>query len=479
MAKPLRFYLAQIIGKAIYGVMKLLGRNATHFPGMMALKIDPKYLAHVSKPEKIVAVTGTNGKTTTANMIGDQLALAGKRYMHNRFGSNTMDGIVSSFVGFSTFWGKNPYEIAVLEIDERSALRIFTQMTADYLVVTNLFRDSYARNAHADYIFSILNQAIPDETTLVLNYDDLISSQLKAQNKRVGISLPLLEGEEEDRNSRIKDLVNCPECHHELTPDFIRYNHIGRYHCEHCGFQSPEPDYVVASADLQERKATIRRRSLVQVTPSSQGTQTTQTTQATQATEAEFTLSTKNIVDLYNLLSATAVLAELGISIKEQAERSAKVEVVASRFAEKIVKGKRILTMLAKACNPIASSRTFDFVRKEAGSKCVVLANSEIKKGNHNLENIAWIYDNDFSYLNDPEIKQVICCGKRYLDFAFCLALAGVPEEKITLEEDFAKVPAAIKLSDVQTICVLKDLDTETISRDMAAKIEKRILEAS
>lgn len=474
MAKPLRFYLAQWTGKAVYSVMKLLGRNATHFPGMLALKIDPQYLKHVGKPETIVCITGTNGKTTTANMIGDQVALAEKTYMHNRFGSNTMDGIVSSFIGFTTVGGACPYELGVLEIDERSALRIFAQMTPDYLVVTNLFRDSYARNAHADYIFAILNEAVPDGTTMVLNYDDLISSALKPDNPRVGISLPLLEGEIEDRNSRIKDLVNCPVCHHELTPDFIRYNHIGRYHCENCGFKSPEPDFRVTTADLNLRRATISH-----VAKAAEQAAGHVDSADTVVETAEFTLSTNNIVDLYNLLSATALLSQLGISLEQQAARSAKVAVVASRYADVTVGGKRVLTVLAKACNPIASSRTFDFVRKEPGTKCVILANSELKKGNHNLENIAWIYDNDFSYLNDSDIKQIICCGKRYLDFAFCLALAGVPEEKIKLEEDFARVPAAVNLAEVDTVCVLKDLDTETISREMSAKIQKRILEAS
>lgn len=453
MAKPIRFYLAHWSGKLIRLGMRLLKRNATYLPGAVALKIDPDYLQHVGKPNTVICISGTNGKTTAANMIGDQLELFGKSLMHNRFGSNTNEGIVSSFLSYAGLGGSAAQEYAVLEIDERSAVRIFPKLQPDYLMMTNLFRDSYARNAHADYIFEILQRSVPAGVKLILNADDLISAQLKPNNPRTYYSIPLLEGEEEDRHSRIRDLVNCPRCHHELEPDFIRYNHIGRYHCPFCGFKSPEAKYQVEEADLKAGYAVI-----------------------TDGSESrEFKLSTANIVDLYNLLSSVAVLEELGFALEDLAEHSKQVEVVKSRFNDRMLGNKRVFTMLAKACNPIASSRTFDFVRKEPGRKCIVLANSEKKHGYHNTENTAWLYDNDFSYLKDDEIVQVVCCGKRYLDFALCALLAGVPEERLTLEEDFTRVPSVIHYEDADVICILKDLDTDTICEEMAAEVEKRL----
>lgn len=453
MRKPVRFYLAHAVGKGLVFGMRLLKRNATYLPGKIALRIDPKYLAHVDKPGTIIAVTGTNGKTTAANMIGDHLKLAGETYMHNSLGSNTLDGIASSFLGFGTISGAMPYTYGVLEIDERSAIRIFGQMRPTYMVVTNLFRDSYARNAHTDYILSILAKATPDSVKLVLNTEDLVSWQLKPGNDRVGFSVPLLEGEVEDRHSRIRDLVNCPLCHHPLEAEFIRYNHIGRYTCPACGFHSPEPDYRVEEASLAEGYAVISSKNA----------------------NARFQLSTRNIVDVYNLLSAVAVLHEIGFSLEQLAEQSRRISVVASRFADVDVNGTRILSVLSKASNPIASSRTFDFVRKEPGKKAIILANSDKKAGDHNLENVAWIYDNDFSYLKDPSIRQIVCCGKRYLDFAFCLALAGVEEEKITLEEDFTKVSSVLRYGEVDTIVILKDLDTMKVAEQMSAEIARKL----
>ena len=41
----------------------------------------------------------------------------------------------------------NDYDMAVLEVDERSSVRVYLYITPDYIAVTNLFRDSIMRNA--------------------------------------------------------------------------------------------------------------------------------------------------------------------------------------------------------------------------------------------------------------------------------------------------------------------------------------------
>ena len=58
--------------------------------------------------------------------------------------------------------------MAVFELDERSAPRILPFIKPDLLLCTNIFRDSYKRNAHVEFILDILNTYIPDSTKLVL-----------------------------------------------------------------------------------------------------------------------------------------------------------------------------------------------------------------------------------------------------------------------------------------------------------------------
>ena len=58
-------------------VLRKTGRGGTAIPGIVAMKVCPNILAAVSDGMKIVVVTGTNGKTTTCNMIEHALTSAG------------------------------------------------------------------------------------------------------------------------------------------------------------------------------------------------------------------------------------------------------------------------------------------------------------------------------------------------------------------------------------------------------------------
>ncbi len=455
MKKTWRFYLAQTIGKlALFG-MKILSRRGSFLPGSIVLRIDPQYMAHVGKPQNTVVITGTNGKTTVSNMTRDYLEKNGKTVLNNSYGSNTKEGIAALFLSASSFTGKIMEEYGVIELDERSSVRVFPMLTPDIMLVTNLFRDSYARNAHTDYIFNLLDGVIPSSTKMILNSDDPVSNRLVIDNTREYYGIPLLDGEEEERDSRIKDLVNCPNCHHKLRINFIRYNHIGRYHCSNCDYTSPDAKYQVLDANLRARTAVI-----------SNG-----------AKEAEFNLATSNIVDLYNLLSAVSILQELGMPLEQIAKTSREVSVVKTRFDDQVVNDKRLLVIMAKDSNPIASSRTFDYIRREPGDKTIIIQNGIEKSGRKNVENMGWIYDNEFTYLLDPSIKQIICCGSRYLDFAYCLQLAGISNEKISMVKEYEDIADNIKYQEIDTIALLRstknDEITDSIKQDILNRLEQ------
>ena len=66
-----RFYVTITIVKIATKILKLLGRNATHLPGWMANKLCPDFLGHLEKPERLVYITGTNGKTTVSNLTAE------------------------------------------------------------------------------------------------------------------------------------------------------------------------------------------------------------------------------------------------------------------------------------------------------------------------------------------------------------------------------------------------------------------------
>lgn len=176
MKKNIRFYCALYIAKLGTIALKLMKRNATFYPGKVAIKICPDFLGRIGKPEKIIGVTGTNGKTTVSNLIIDILEHNGYKLVTNKLGANINAGLATSLIGDANLLGNAKSDVGVFEIDERSSIRIYPYITPDYVVCTNLFRDSIKRNAHTEYIQSIINRDLPKETTLILNADDLICS---------------------------------------------------------------------------------------------------------------------------------------------------------------------------------------------------------------------------------------------------------------------------------------------------------------
>ena len=158
MKRNLRFYFALLFARGTALVLKLIGRKGTSMPGSWAIILCPDFIGRMPKPEKIIGITGTNGKTTVSNMIEDVLEDNGIDFICNRSGTNVHTGIASTLIANSRFFGKPKHKLAVFEMDERSAPNFFPYMQPDILLCTNIFRDSYKRNAHAEFILDILNR---------------------------------------------------------------------------------------------------------------------------------------------------------------------------------------------------------------------------------------------------------------------------------------------------------------------------------
>ena len=172
--KKIRFYIAMLAAKLSLFALKVLGRNASFLPGKIALTISKDFIGHLTPPETVIAVTGTNGKTTVSNLITSVLKENGYDVTNNSLGSNVQAGVATVLLQDSTFTGKAKKKIAVLEVDERSSLRIYPYMTPDYLICNNIMRDSLARNAHTEFISFIINKALPESTKVILNADDMV-----------------------------------------------------------------------------------------------------------------------------------------------------------------------------------------------------------------------------------------------------------------------------------------------------------------
>ncbi|MBQ9742743.1 MAG: DUF1727 domain-containing protein [Ruminococcus sp.] len=450
----LRFKIALWTAKISYKLVRLTGRDASHFPGVVALKLCPDFLDRVSKPETIIAITGTNGKTTVTNMIRLLLTDAGYDVLCNDKGSNTYTGIASVLVTGSAFSGKTKHSIAVLEVDERSSKLIYPYVKPTYLLCTNLFRDSLTRNAHTEFIKEFLDTSIPESTKLILNGDDPISSNLAPGNSCVFFGIDKQSFEESEEANLSCDLRICPECSSLLEYDFRRYHHIGRLHCPKCSFGSPDViRYRLTEIDRDNMMMTLREED---------------------GTVQEYKFPNSNIINIYNYLSAVAFAREFGLA--PDTIRKSRIFVVGSRYSEASYGNKEVLMTLSKAQNPIACSRAFSYARKLEGTKSVVLLLDEIEGVEKSPENVCWMYDADFELLNSPDIIQVVAVGARHLDDAVRLLVAGVSKDVITTTDDYSAVSRLVNTA-ADKIIVLYDLHCVSVAQKLKEELINKFKE--
>lgn len=453
MKKPIQFYFVLWLAKLARVALKIIRRDATYFPGKLAVTLCPDFLGYIEKPETIIGVTGTNGKTTVCNMISDILTDNGYDIMNNMLGANINAGVASALILNSTFTGKAKKQLGVLELDERSAKKIYPYVKPNYLVCTNLFRDSIKRNAHTEFISDILSKNIPKQTTLLLNGDDLISSHLAAGNKRKYFSIGKLNTDTKKCRNIVRDITVCPKCRAKLEYEYVRYNHIGKAHCTKCDFASPEPDYLVTHLDLENKKMELSLK---------------------EGNKESYHLITNNIINIYNELAAITAVKQLGLSYEQIEKSLQKLKIVETRFQKETVNGTDIILHLAKGANPIACSRVFDYVRIEEGKKSVILLLDDLHDAQNSSENSTWIYDTDYEFLNDESIEQIVVAGPRYMDSKLRLEIAGVPAQKIVAIRNELEVVDNLNVQ-VDKIFVLHDLYAINLANQVKAKIEEKL----
>ena len=120
MKKTFKFYIALYLAKLSIVALKAIRRDATQFPGKLAVTLCPDFLGMIDKPRRVIGVTGTNGKTTVCNMLEDCLKENGYKFMDNKLGSNTNSGIASTLIKGAKLSGKQKQDLAIFEKDVNS-----------------------------------------------------------------------------------------------------------------------------------------------------------------------------------------------------------------------------------------------------------------------------------------------------------------------------------------------------------------------
>ena len=418
-----RFYTALVLARLTYLAIKLLHRSSgTSFVGMMTLKVCPDFLAHCRKYIKNNAITisGTNGKTTTSGLVAHIFEENQNSIIHNVKGANMLTGIANVFaLNIKPF---KRFDYAVIESDEAYLTKLYDYFKADYLLVTNLFRDQLDRYGELSTTASFIQNAIDKnkELKLILNADDPLVTNFGKGKNAIYYGFEEVEFCSEIHNATSNaptEVFNCI-CGKPLQYNKQFFAQEGHYYCAKCGFKRPEPNYkgyVKIYSDYSELK--IRHNDK----------------------DFEFKINLVGLYNAYNVLGAVACAMKNGIDYQTIKKAVSTYKSIFGRAERRIINGHKKLIQLIK--NPTGASEVLKTV--DLSSNIVIAINDNYADG----RDISWLWDSDFEQLKNAQ-KLVITSGIRAKDMATRLKYAGIPQEKIIVEEDIKSAIALAAKSD-------------------------------
>lgn len=423
----MRKFLAIAVCKLGRFVGKLIGKGSS-MPGKFALKICPDILRRVKLPEHIIAVTGSNGKTSTVEMIAAILRADGKTVAYNEEGSNQIEGVTTLVLTHATLGGRVKADVLLIESDERYAAHTFRYFHPTEFVITNLYRDQLTRNGHPEWVYDAILPAIHPDTELILNADDPLSSCFARGHEKVKwFGLDKCSVSTDAPTGVYHDGACCPVCHGPMEYDYVHYNHIGAYRCARCGHQKPRTDYSVTAVDLDASKITIDG-------------------------QVQVGLAFRSIYNIYNILAAYAACRECGI----------RGETAAAVLSNYLLKSGRMQTfrlgahpgtlLTSKHENSIAYDTNLRYIAS-AGMDCSVLVIVDAVSRKYFTSETSWLWDIDFDLLNVPHVKRVVLAGRYCNDLAERFSYTGLTNWSV--EADIAAAASELKASGGEELFVV------------------------
>lgn len=420
-----------------------MGRQGVTWAGKIALKISPHILEELAGQvkEKIFVVCGTNGKTTTNNMLCAALEAEGKKVVCNHTGSNMLNGVVAAFVLATGVNGKLDADYACIEVDEASTRHVFPQIKPDYMVMTNLFRDQLDRYGEIDITMNILEEMIRKvpKMKVIVNGDDALSAYLAMDSGNpyvtYGISRPVMKNE----TNEIREGRFCKCCGERLVYSFYHYSQLGDYKCPKCGFARPKLDYDATDVKVDDQISfRIEDKHIV--------------------------ANYKGFYNVYNILAAYAGVRTAGFLGEHFNDMLKKFNPENGRMEQFRIKGTGVTLNLAK--NPAGFNQNISAVMQDKNPKDIIIAiNDNAQDGT----DISWLWDVDFDLLRDESIKSITVSGIRCQDMRLRMKYVDIPS---FLEGDVEKAIRERVGDGVGNLYVLVNYTALFSTRNILKKLE-------
>ncbi|GAA2351816.1 MurT ligase domain-containing protein [Saccharopolyspora halophila] len=336
--------------------------------GRLALSLQPELLQRLATGRRVVMVTGTNGKTTTTQMVAEALR-AQAPAVSNATGANMLDGHVAALMT------RMDAPFAALEVDELHLAQVTEKFSPSVILLLNLSRDQLDRVGEVRTVAASLQRAVSQapESVVIANRDDPNIVFAAEGHPRV----TWISG-----GARWKDdALNCPRCGAFLG------DVTGDWRCT-CGLARPAADWAVTDTGA-EGPGGIHH---------------------------DLGLALPGHVNRINATFALAAALQLGGDPDAALARVRQVNSAAGRYDTVRINGRSVRLLLAK--NPASWLEMLDLVAA-TDDPLVLVVNSREADG----YDVSWLWDIDFEVLRG---REVAVAGDRALDLAVRLRYAQV-----------------------------------------------------
>ena len=384
-------------------ILKIFGKQGGNVTGKIAKKINNNILKCFKVDCPVIAVTATNGKTSTNNCISYTLEQAGYRVVSNKEGNNMETGIISTLIKNCTLTGKIKADYITFEVDESYVPKIFKTFRLDTLVILDFFRDQLDRNGEVETLILKIQDFLKTyRGNLVLNHDDPNVARLGKANQEMKVFYYHVEPYT-NATQKMKEAGEgkfCPFCKTRLEYEYYQYSHIGKFKCPKCNYGTEQNYKVATNVNLKER--TFEVDGIV------------------------YKVHDNSIYTIYNYVAVLTVMDIYHIDAESIKKSFLTFELNNGRLETIDVNG--ALTTINLAKNPTGANVSLRILKEDEEEKeLLFVLNDNVADG----FDVSWFWDINFDELSKFKVSRIITAGTRAYDIAIRIKTAGFDQEKI------------------------------------------------
>jgi lipid II isoglutaminyl synthase (glutamine-hydrolysing) len=403
------------LARAAGSLSRRLGRGGgTSLPGKVLLRLRPEAVAELGAglAHGVTLISATNGKTTTARLVGSCAREAGWELAANPSGANLLSGVATALLDARS---RRPApQAGLFEVDEAALPEVARQLRPRVLVLMNLFRDQLDRYGELESIaarWAGMVAGLPEGSTPVLNADDPAIAELAAGHPGAmsfgiddpSVALPALP--------HAADSIRCRACAAPLRYSMVTLGHLGHWECDGCGAARPVPEVRAVRVELR-------------------GVQGSDLRIETPAGPVETAIALPGVHNAYNATAAVAAALAMGIPHAALAPGLARSPAAFGRGERVSLDGRELVLLLAK--NPTGTNETVrTILLDDARPHLLIALNDRIADGH----DVSWIWDVDYEPLL-ARAASLTVTGDRAYDLALRVRYAGVGADRMTVVPD-------------------------------------------